>query len=108
MTRSTTTSSSPTGEDPTPLAGVLRAGSPLREQLLVLADVRETTLSSELLAAIAAHVETARQDPELRARALQICGAIAFDADRRIERLARIFGLTDHPAVSAGADLPAA
>ncbi|WP_280351512.1 hypothetical protein [Nocardia abscessus] len=60
-------------------------------QLTWIAQLRGTTMTTEFLKAIDAHIETAKSDPELIAKADEVRAAIERDAQAKQAALANLF-----------------
>ncbi|NKY25543.1 hypothetical protein [Nocardia gamkensis] len=74
-------------------------------QLSFIAQLREGTITDEILIAIRAHIEHAKDDPELRSRAEEVQAEIEREAAARRDAIATLFaapGTTPEAAPSSG------
>jgi hypothetical protein len=74
----------------------------LHTQLTVIAQLRGHSFQDEVIAASEAHVEAAKQDPELVGRLQAAIADIDRDAASRRDALAALFSTTEPEAQTAG------
>jgi hypothetical protein len=78
----------------------IRLEPDLHAQLSLIAQLRETTITDEIKAALEAHVKAAKTLPELSGRADAVLADIERDASARRAAIATLFGTTE-PAAAA-------
>lgn len=98
-------------DTPSGKAGVktlaIRLEAELHAQLSIIAQLRNSTITDEIRAAIEAHIVTAKAAPELLAKADNVLADIEREATSRREAIATLFGgdsptATPRPAKRTG------
>ncbi|HEX8080080.1 MAG TPA: hypothetical protein VF557_07720 [Jatrophihabitans sp.] len=82
----------------------IRLEPDLHAQLSLIAQLRSTTITDEIKAALEAHVTAAKSLPELSGRADAVLADIDRDASARRAAIASLFGTTEPAAPAAPAE----
>ena len=72
----------------------IRVDNDLHARLSFISQLRDSTLSGEIVQAIRSHVDTAQADPELIAKAEEVRAQIEREAEARRAAIAGMFGAT--------------
>jgi len=86
----------------------LRLDEPLHQQLSVVAQLQGVSLTEFIRTAIEAHLEAARQTPELAAKAQGVLDEIEQEAANRRDAIATLFAAPEPEAAPKSAPKPAA
>ena len=81
----------------------IRLEPDLHAQLSLIAQLRSTTITDEIKAALEAHVKAAKSLPELSGRADAVLADIDRDASARRAAIATLFGTTEPAAATPSA-----
>lgn len=79
----------------------IRLEPDLHAQLSLIAQLRGSTITDEIRAAIESHIATVKADPALATRADDVLESIERDATTRRAAIATLFGTEQDPAAAA-------
>ena len=80
----------------------IRLEEDLHAQLSVLAQLRDSTITDEIRAAIEGHLEASKHDPALNNRAQAVLDTIEREAEGRRAAIATLFSTTPEQTSDAG------
>ena len=80
----------------------IRLDDGLHAQLIVLAQLRESTITEEIRLALESHLEGCRDNPELTGRAQAVLDEIERDSQSRQAAIGALFGTTGQLSGGAG------